>query len=316
MNSAISPDQVKCIVQPGDGSYYVEIGYTDQDGVAHQELCDSSACRVKLVTPDEPFSAQSDYDRPISRVEGGRRRANYAEPPGNSVPVQKYWVWEDNYPTMYQIIAGGEIRRGSPNGGLMVTIEGINFGSVLSSFGEEDRDENSAIEIFFLRDDNDEYPRVPCYQIAHYHNPTQLFCVIRNSFPEFYRNYYVRVYINGHQANHHCGCRGCKGHCRIYADHYRNAYVKELITGNMIAPSKPHWTEWYSYPSEMDEEDGQTKHQFREVYVTKSSFNNSHICTAPIAMEARWKLTGAPADVDVFENFTNEYAICNTSQGN
>ena len=63
------------------------------------------------------------------------------------------------------------------------TIEGKNFGSRLSSFGEEGRDENSHIVIWFLRDNQEQYEPVMCEEIAHYHNPTQLFCFIKHKLP-------------------------------------------------------------------------------------------------------------------------------------
>jgi len=44
--------------------------------------------------------------RPRDRVLDGRRSANYAEPPGNSVPVNNgpnRWVYDENWPTIYSI---------------------------------------------------------------------------------------------------------------------------------------------------------------------------------------------------------------------
>ena len=111
------------------------------------------------------------------------------------------YVDDESWPVIYSITATSN-RHVSVMGGMMVTIEGKNFGSVLSSFGEEDREENSDIQIFFVKTD-DESVYVPCEEIAHFHNPTQLFCVMRFPFPERYSYYAARIFINGNEANLH-----------------------------------------------------------------------------------------------------------------
>ena len=134
----------------------------------------------------------------------------------------------------------------------MVTIEGKNFGSILSSFGEEDREENSDIKIFFLKDSDDNGVAVPCEEIAHYHNPTQLFCIMRLPFPERYSHYASRVFINGNEANLHCGCRTCEYTCKLYVNQWTSDVINDLVGGNLVAASTAQWTEWYSYAENED----------------------------------------------------------------
>ena len=107
---------------------------------------------------------------------------------------------DENWPAIYSVSSPRQI---GLMGGNLITIEGKNFGSILSSFGEEGRDENADIEIYFLRDGIEGQETVPCEEVAHFHNPTQLFCYIRQPFP--FSDYYIaRVKINGHQARLLC----------------------------------------------------------------------------------------------------------------
>jgi len=88
-------------------------------------------------------------------------------------------------------------------GGTLITIEGKNLGDVLSSFGEEGKAGTANILVYF------EHQilgiKSVCHVIQHYHNPTQIFCVLDPFFVEEY--YELFVYINGERAQQTCG--GC-----------------------------------------------------------------------------------------------------------
>ena len=130
------------------------------------------------------------------------------EPPGKShvsAAARSGWNDSPNWPVIYSIgkHAGESL---SPNGGVQFTIEGANFGSILSSFGEEDREDHQSIRIYF-QGRNNGGGEAECHELTHYHNPTQLFCRLER-WPTLFSWYDLFVEINGHQANHHCGCKG------------------------------------------------------------------------------------------------------------
>ena len=79
------------------------------------------------------------------------RRENYKEPPQKKPEFPENVAFgndeEENWPVVYAI-TNNQV---NPNGGALLTIEGKNFGSVLSSFGEEDREGNAKIEIYFQK---------------------------------------------------------------------------------------------------------------------------------------------------------------------
>jgi len=179
-----------------------------------------------------PNNSMEHSERPRPRVQDGRSKPGYGEPPaaGHRAHTRE----EENYPIIY----GLTYIHVNPNGGSLVTIEGENLGSILSSFGEEDREGNSAIEIYFTphRNSGSDIPTY-CHEIQHYHNPTQLFCLLdRLSAGE--SSYTLVVKINGHKAANQCG--GNNWHCQIQAYLWKTMQIADngIRPGNLVAPSK------------------------------------------------------------------------------
>jgi len=129
----------------------------------------------------------------------------------------------------------------------LITIEGKNCGSILSSYGEEGREGTADIEIYFMPHEQTgiDVPTM-CHEIAHYHNTTQLFCILdRMSAGE--ASYTLVVNINGHTAHNWCGGDGWP--CRVQGYIYKTTKIETngIRPGNLVAPSEPKWTNLYSY---------------------------------------------------------------------
>ena len=84
----------------------------------------------------------------------------------------------------------------------------------------------------------------------------------------------------------------------------------DLPNGNLVSPSVPEWTEWYSYPHE--EADTQI-HSWKDIFNTRSYFNNSYVCPAPIALQARSRITNNIVSPATFDEYTHEHAACYTN---
>lgn len=220
----------------------------DADATGHTELCDTSACAIFVLKSDEP---DPDVPRPVSRIKDGRRNPNYGR--GANVPV------------IYSISPS----RGSVMGGSLITIEGRNLGDVLSSFGEEGRQGTSSILVYFERDGI----QSKCNLITHYHNPTQIFCVLDPLSIEQY--FELFVFINGDRVQTTCGSCYFQSH-RNYDDR-----IEKLFSGNLVSPSgEPQWTNWTT---------GDASNQiWGKVYQQHSTINNQYHCTAPLDVQMRY----------------------------
>jgi len=86
----------------------------------------------------------------------------------------------------------------------------------------------------------------------------------------------------------------------------------------LVSASVPSWTEWYSYDgnSAWDEDDEENSENIRlhhlwgDVYMEKSSFQNTHICPAPIAIKGRNKKTKQIVSESLFEEFNPWQVSC------
>jgi len=130
------------------------------------------------------------------------------------------------------------------------------------------------------------------------------------------------VYINGRRANHHCGCKRCTHECRIYANNHNGLFVNNFASGNLFAASKPEWTQWYSYSDRYELEDYPLineelmGHEWKYVYNHKTDFDQTFVCEAPIAIEAREKITQKLTPLDRFDFYDTENVYCNITTMN